>query len=131
MKKILILLLFFAPVFVSNTNACTCIGGNSVKIELRRSDFVFVGKVISKSLIEIRDTLGFIGTTNKGIWETYESAKYVYKVEIITIYKGKSKSKIIEIITGIGDGDCGFTFEIGKEYIIYSEYKKKIGRAHV
>ena len=40
-----------------------------------------------------------------------------------SIYKGKIKTKTVEIITGVGGGDCGYSFNIGQDYIIYSNYK--------
>lgn len=39
------------------------------------------------------------------------------------VYKGKIKKEIIEITTGIGRGDCGFPFQLGETYLIYSSFE--------
>jgi hypothetical protein len=37
--------------------------------------------------------------------------------------KGKLLRRQIAVITGVGHGDCGFRFAVGKEYIIYATWR--------
>ena len=109
------LLLLILGIFPFSTYCCTCIGEATIYQELKRSDIVFKGKVISKEIIEFRDTL----MTDVVI----QKAKYT--LSVLANFKGRIKNETITIITGLGGGDCGFSFEIGKEYIVYSSFEKK------
>ncbi|HZF99857.1 MAG TPA: hypothetical protein VEY71_02595, partial [Chitinophagales bacterium] len=44
-------------------------------------------------------------------------------VKLNTLYKGELRTETVEVITGLGGGDCGFNFEKGKEYVIYADFK--------
>lgn len=48
-----------------------------------------------------------------------------YKLQISTVFNGKIKQDTVTIVTGLGGGDCGFNFEIGTEYIVYSSFENK------
>ncbi len=101
---IFLLLLFQLPAL-----GCSCIGEISVKDEIKRSDVVFVGKVISADTIS--DTIQY-----------YKFRRIKYSFQIQTLYKGRVSSDKMEIVTGMGGGDCGFEFGVGSEYIIYANY---------
>ena len=111
-----IILGIFSLFFWENTFACNCIGKANTKQALKTSDFVFKGKVIEKSTFII---------------DTLFADSYVYNVrytfEIESIYKGRKKysKQKISVVTGIGNGDCGFEFEKGQEYIVYTDWKDK------
>lgn len=49
--------------------------------------------------------------------------KFTFKIN--ELYKGKIKIDTIEIITGMGHGDCGYEFEIGKSYVVYASKRNK------
>lgn len=95
--------------------ACDCIGINSVKNEIKKSDIIFIGKIISKKLFKIQDESFPLLVINK----------VEFTVLIKSVYKGKIDSNEIKIITGNGNGDCGINFKIGIDYIIYSSYAEK------
>jgi hypothetical protein len=98
----------------NNSFACTCIGGKrTVKKAMKINDVVFMGQVVSKEEIIIPYRLLGTETTIN-----YYFNKFVFK--IIKVYKGKIKQDTVEIITGIGNGDCGVRFMQGKKYIVYS-----------
>lgn len=108
MAKVLFILLLLHP-FI--TNACSCIGENSVKKEVERSDVVFSGKVLSKNIFSVNDSNlpnGFL----------LHKAEYVILVS--KLFKGKLLCDTIKVVTGVGKGDCGYEFLIGVEYIIYA-----------
>lgn len=92
-----------------------------MKKAIKESDVVFMGKVLSKEKVIVPQKLPGIETT---IYHRY----YKFTFTIECKYKGKIKTDTVEIITGVGDGDCGYNFEIGKNYVVYSNWKKKYFR---
>ncbi len=63
--------------------------------------------------IEQSDWIG-IGTIIKSNTDSYPA---VYHIEIRILYKESKEIKSIQ--TGLGGPDCGFIFEVGKEYVVY------------
>ncbi|MBL0067624.1 MAG: hypothetical protein IPP39_03715 [Chitinophagaceae bacterium] len=53
----------------------------------------------------------------------YLIRKYkVFSLAVDTKFKaGKITSDTVQIVTGYGGGDCGYEFEIGKDYIVFAE----------
>ena len=98
--------------------ACSCIGETSVKDGLKESSVVFVGRVVSQEEITIPYKLSGTQTIIK-----YHYYKVILKVQ--KVYKGKVKEDTVEIITGIGNGDCGYSFETNKDYVVYSKFKDR------
>ncbi|MCG8576832.1 MAG: hypothetical protein MI810_18270 [Flavobacteriales bacterium] len=115
---ILLLSLFFTS---NETYACSCIGESEVKDEIKRSDAVLTGTIISKELILLSDTLMTSGDSADAF--VMEMAIAKYQLMVNTVYKGKFTSDTITIYTGIGGGDCGVRFMEGEEYIVYGENK--------
>src|SRR5690349_1542452 len=97
----IILIFFLSALFHPFSNACNCVGERSVKKEFKKSDIVFVGKIISKDTFSIKD-----------IATSIVLPRVKYQVEIQSIYKGKVSKNILFIITGVGGGDCGYEFSV-------------------
>jgi hypothetical protein len=114
MKKLVLTLIFVA--FSAVAYCCSCIGESTVEGEFQSSDVVLKGKVISKRIIDVSDT------TMPGY--TFHEAEYKFRV--LTLYKGQVKQDTLTIITGLGGGDCGYPFEMGKEYVVYSFFDSYI-----
>jgi hypothetical protein len=112
--KTLFVILF---IIVSNCHclACGCIGQSSVKKEIKRSGIVIVGKILDREDFFVIDSLTRI-----------KISKVKYRIAIKTVYKGRFSTGIAEIITGTGNGDCGFEFEVGKSYIVYANYRNRL-----
>ncbi len=112
-------------------HACTCIGKErlTTETELNSVDLVIKGKVIGVSAFDYYDTIGlsYLGQT----FDPKQSGYLIrhYKAFTFVIDKKfkstKSMSDTIRIITGYGGGDCGYEFEVGKEYIVYAETWKE------
>jgi hypothetical protein len=117
-KKTKLILGLVLMLTFSNSLACSCIGVMSVKKAIRKSDKVFIGKIISKEKIAIKRKLDGIETN---------IIHYYFKVTLIIEYsfKGKIESNIIEVITGTGGGDCGYGFEIDKKYVVYANKRNR------
>lgn len=117
MIRHIILYSLFSMIFlVSNISfSCNCVGNISAKKEIKTSDVVFKGKVIEKSLFVV-DTL----FANEYVY------KAKYKIELDIVYKGKKiKNKYVTVITGVGNGDCGYEFKKGENYIVYAKLENK------
>jgi hypothetical protein len=80
----------------------------------------------------------FVKTTlNQAIRKAYKDSNAIFSGEALRIiknpnssfvtvkfrvdknWKGKNSS-ILSVTTGIGGGDCGYGFEIGKKYLVYT-----------
>jgi hypothetical protein len=82
---------------------------------------VFRGQVISKI---VTSDLSRIGVTIKGDTTSFafkwtKNPVAVFKIKVEKIYKGKSQSDTISVITPINGAGCGFGFQVGQIYIIY------------
>ena len=113
--------LIFLIVFFDfiKTNACSCIGQRTVEQELKHSDAVVTGKVISSSIIVLFDS---VLIQNFKVDSSFAKTTLIRNVILIDkIYKGKIKGDTLIIYTGVGGGDCGIKFKIGQEYIVYGE----------
>lgn len=100
--------------FNDNANACTC-GASNTMSEAFNSDLIFKGTVLN-SRFENQKSKRFINM--------------IYTIQVEKIYKGHYKSKIIEIISPSSDEECGFEFDLNKQYIIYSWNKREYSIIH-
>lgn len=99
------LVLSIMTIFIpSNVYACSCARPQTVEAQFSRSEAVFAGRVL-----EVKEQRNLNGSMTKAAL-----------FEISHIWKGGPESQII-IHTGSGDGDCGFNFEKGKEYLVYAQ----------
>ena len=109
-------LTFIAFVLSSSlSHCCTCIGDVTVREEVKRSDVIVIGKVLSKKILTITDS----------IFPTKQVYFADYSVYVLRNYKGKTVGNTIRVVSGVGGGDCGFEFETGGAYIIYCSYKDR------
>lgn len=93
------------------SEACSCAGGASPCHEYGRASAVFVGTPISVRTVARpvngdRDDLDY--------W-----APRTFKFSIETSFLGIISSET-EVSTGLGGGDCGYDFKIGKRYVVYA-----------
>lgn len=86
--------------------ACSCVEptyGESLSVQVKRakmeSDAVFTGKILA-------------------ITENTEESYTTVKLKVIDSWKG-NLSKEITILTGLHDGNCRYSFAVGKTYLIY------------
>ncbi len=94
------IIVFLLNSFLNEALSCSCGPKHSVKKEIEYSEAVILGQVISKDLTQPTEAR--------------------YKILVTVKYKGQLSSDTITIVTGVGGGDCGYVFEIGKLYIIYA-----------
>lgn len=109
------LLTFLLVILGSNKiYPCSCIGENSVKQEIKGSDAVLSGVVVNVDTIKI-----YFQEGNANFF------RLKVDIQVISIFKGRLNSDIISVYSGIGDGDCGYSFQLGKEYLIYADFKTR------
>ena len=130
MRKHTLLLTLGFLLISSGIYACSCIGRHTVKEEIRNSDAVLLGTVISKDLVRLVDSNAIKmhaleDSPTKGLYETVVAK---YQLVLTSKYKGKTSTDTVEIYTGLGNGDCGVRFEIGKNYIIYGSNSTYLGQ---
>lgn len=109
MKQVLLIISFLF--FTGFSFACSCIGKSKMKREINHVNVLFTGKIISREIY------------NDTTYPNLPLSKAIYKVLVIEKLKGEIKTDTLTIYTGLGHGDCGIQFQIGKSYIIYSNYE--------
>ncbi len=128
-----ILILLLLTSFSGKILACSCIGQRTVEEEVKHADAVFVGTVLSKQLITLTDSTMLKmfpkdTTMRNSLMSKMTIARYDLLVQ--DIYKGKITRDTLTIYTGLGGGDCGIRFEIGKKYIVYGENETYFGQVN-
>lgn len=111
--------------------ACTCIGKDkqTTENELNLVDLAVKGKIISVTNFDYYDTTAYSLAGLK--FDPKQAGYLIRKYKVFTLivdnkYKAtKNMADTIQVVTGYGGGDCGFEFEVGKEYIVYGEAWKE------
>jgi hypothetical protein len=106
--------------FVSFTdvNACSCAESGPPCQSFWEADAVFSANVVSKS----------ITTVDSEIDLKRKEEQVAVRLLVEDVFRGALGGNDVEILTGMGGGDCGYNFEKGKKYLIYA-YEHK-GRLH-
>jgi hypothetical protein len=116
-----------APVF-----GCTCaapppeVKTASELAAWTRADAIFEGKVESVELrwklkeAQIGDVIPTVATDLD-----QDGPVILVSLEILHSYRGDQR-KPMRLSTGLGGGDCGFDFEVGKQYLVYA-FKDEAG----
>ncbi|WP_010095530.1 hypothetical protein [Ornithinibacillus scapharcae] len=86
------------------TAACSCAELGPAQMEMERSTAMFKGEVL-----DIKDA--------------NHTRKVLIKVE--EAWKGVEESQVI-VVTGLGGGDCGFEFQVGREYLVYASGEQSL-----
>ena len=115
----------------TGTFACTCIGKDkqTTETELSFVDIAVKGKIIAVTNFDYYDTTAYSLSGLK--FDAKQSGYLIRKYKLYTLVVDskfktiKNISDTIQIVTGYGGGDCGYEFEIGKEYIVYGEAWKE------
>jgi hypothetical protein len=50
-----------------------------------------------------------------------------FELLVEEFYKGKLKQDTLLVYTGMGAGDCGYRFQVGKKYIVYGRDETYFG----
>jgi hypothetical protein len=107
------ILLLILSIFQLKTTSpqCTCLP-ITVEQNVRKSTLIFTGKVIKVDTIAIYED---------GLPDLAYRGGHLAVVKIKNVLKGAYNKDTINIMTGVGHGDCGFNFKPEVNYIIYSK----------
>src|SRR6266404_5945871 len=104
---------------VTSAAACSCAGGASPCQEYGRASVVFVSTAIAVRTVA--------RPANSDKVETEYWAPRRFKFFIEKSFLGLTGTET-EVSTGLGGGDCGYDFKIGKRYVVYAYKSGKTGR---
>lgn len=97
-----VILFFFVWSKPEEASACSCAMPPSVDQAFEEAKAVFSGKVVGI-------------TKSKKSWNRGKTVTF----QVNEVWKGEEKSKLV-IKTGLDDGDCGFPFVEGEEYLVFA-----------
>jgi hypothetical protein len=134
MKKTVTILTFLLLTSISGRLfSCSCVGQRTVEEEVKHAEAIVVGTVLSKQLITLTDSTMLKMFPNDTVMRNSPMSKMTiarYDLLVHDIYKGKITSDTLTIYTGLGGGDCGIRFEVGKKYIVYGENETYFGQVN-
>jgi len=116
---IAILTVSLLSVFITSVNACTCVrtfSGSQPCQEYWSSAAVFAGKVTDITIISQDFGNGVIGYRRKVVHFSIEQS-----------FRGV-EGTAVEVLTGMGGGDCGYDFKQGERYFVYAYRNKEDGK---
>lgn len=66
----------------------------------------------------------FLGTVNNSTTTTvkqgeFNDARRVFRFTVDTAFRGVA-GREVEVVTGFGDADCGYGFQLGRQYLVYA-----------
>jgi hypothetical protein len=111
--------------------ACSCAGPSPVADALAQADAVFFGEAMRVQRADSWWGIAAVAvrTLWAGLWDQRdpyvdaweESARYgrVVQFRVLERFKGIATPSV-SIHTGFGEGDCGFQFAVGTEYLVYA-----------
>lgn len=118
MKRFFIL--FFLLLCYNYSFGCSC-EYTKVKKAYKDADVVFSGEVVS-----FKEVIGIHKWKNKeGKIDSIKIVKHDYVFKIIKNFKGKDTVEFINLTTDPDEGSCGYVFEKGRKYLVYS-YKTDV-----
>lgn len=116
---------FIAP--LAQVWACSCVGPGSPCNAAGQSTAVFTGTVLSITSPSERPPTKEIAGQILSNRSAHRSGVHlplparIVRVQVDQVLSGVAAGQTeIEILTGLGGGDCGSTFHIGKDFIVYA-----------
>lgn len=88
--------------------ACDCMNAGPPCKAFKDAPNVFTGRVTKISTIQVKLQNGD------------EYPQYLVQLQIERNYRGQEGRSTVEVVTGDGGGDCGFSFREGNEYLVYA-----------
>ena len=83
--------------------ACSCAMPPEPRDALERASTVFSGMVV-----DVKEEIASGGLTRRAV-----------TFDVMSSWKGANQAQMV-VRTGMNDADCGFNFEVGKPYIVYT-----------
>lgn len=103
---IFILALFIVGLCSVDARACSCAGESAPCQQYWEVTAVFIGTVIEGRLITVKEG-------------DYEHQRRAVRLSIDEPFRGVEGAEV-EVLTGLGDADCGFGFRRSQQYLVYA-----------
>ena len=106
----------FLPIFFLTSacayeaHACSCADSGPPCQSFWKAEAVFSATVVSKSVI----------TVESGNQRLPKEQQIAVKFLVEDTFRGSLGGNDVEIVTGMGGGDCGYNFEKGRKYLVYA-----------
>ncbi len=101
-----------ANLWTSPAGACSCVGsavGSHPCVALWQADAVFAGRAAAVEVLGGPEPEGDYACSSRRV-----------SFEVAEGFRGAETGDVVEIVTGMGGGDCGYDFELGKSYVVYA-----------
>ena len=116
--KLVALCAVFLAASAINVSACSCITAGENAEPMPAGGVLFRGKVVATELVVVGDDGNmFLATDQSGTARLYRIAI----LEVSEKFRGDISPFVI-IATGSGGGDCGYSFQAGKSYMVDGEW---------
>lgn len=113
---IFILALFIVGLCGVDARACSCAGPSAPCQEYWEATAVFIGTVIEGKLVTVKEG-------------DYEHQQRAVRISIDEAFRGVEGAEV-EVITGLGDADCGFGFRRAQQFLVYAYRSESDQRLH-
>jgi hypothetical protein len=108
MKRFYIMLILLGAVACASSRAmaCSCAGESAPCQQYWESSAVFIGTVIEGRLVTVKEG-------------DYEHQRRAVRISVDESFRGVEGAEV-EVLTGLGDADCGFGFRRTQQYLVYA-----------
>src|SRR5947207_1989223 len=103
--------IFIGACAATEVLACECAGTPKACETFWQTDAVFTGTVRSLSVFSVERGEGSF---------KYKVEQVSVRLQIADLFRGELVGAEVEVITGMGGGDCGYHFERDKQYLVYA-----------
>lgn len=115
--RTLIALLLGLTLGATDAVACSCIRMGDGLEAVKETDAVFRARAVTSVVVLVNED-GTIAYKD-GRQDQTGYVQRLVALRIEEVFKG-TVAPLIVLVTGSGDGDCGYIFEDGKEYLVFA-----------
>jgi hypothetical protein len=118
MKRICLILGLLAVMGGATTRAmaCSCAGQSAPCQEYWEATAVFIGTVIEGKLVTVKEG-------------DYERQTRAVRISVDEAFRGVEGAEV-EVLTGLGDADCGFGFRRAQQFLVYAYRSESDQKLH-
>lgn len=113
---ILIVALFIVGLCGVDARACSCAGEGTPCQEYWEATAVFIGTVIEGNLVTVKEG-------------DFEHQTRAVRLSIDEAFRGVEGAEV-EVLTGLGGGDCGFGFRRAQQFLVYAYRSQSDQKLH-
>ncbi len=111
--------------FARSAQACSCAGATGAKTMREVAEWYSDGPNASKIIFEgsVEEQEAAVGRVEAPREATSKSTLDQHRVvslRVLRSYRGQAAGTVT-VLTGSGEGDCGFDFETGNQYLVYAD----------